>query len=133
LIAAFVAASFSGYGHAGDDEKELIRAVKAYFDAEVAGDHKKVWSLLAPSSKFKRAHTYEMYLEMVKESPLRVNSYEVKEIIGFSDNPDPKNMPKVERIAEVRVRLGLREKGGVTTNERRSFTFLKEGGKWYKG
>lgn len=116
-----------------DEKADLISAVKAYFDAEMAGDLLQVWNLIAPSSVFKRTYTYPMYQEMVRGNATQVKRYVIEEVMEVVDSPDPENMPNVEKLGVVRV-LVLSAGDGAPDVERRSvLTFLKEGGKWYKG
>ncbi len=121
-----------GFARAGDAENLRI-AVRAYFDAEVAGDAPTIWKLLAPSSQFKKMWSYDAYCAMTQENPVRVKRYVIEEIQEITDNPDPSGMPLVEKIAIVRVHVLLSQKGMPDWERTTIFTFLKEGGAWYKG
>lgn len=116
-----------------DERADLTKAVEAYFEAEIAGNWTVVWKLLAPSSEFKKHYTYEMYLEMVRAQGVRVKSYNILEIEGIHSNPDPGNLPAVEKMALVRVSVKLTAEGGRDSEHVSTLTFLKEGGQWYKG
>ncbi|MEW6533261.1 MAG: hypothetical protein AB1473_20690 [Thermodesulfobacteriota bacterium] len=116
-----------------DDKADLISAVKAYFDAEMSGDLLQVWNLIAPSSVFKRTYTYPMYQEMVRGNATQVKRYVIEEVMEVVDRPDPENMPNVEKLGVVRVLVLLAGEGAPDAERRSVLTFLKEGGKWYKG
>jgi hypothetical protein len=116
-----------------DDKADLISAVKAYFDAEMTGDLLQVWNLIAPSSVFKKSYTYPMYLEMVRGNATQVKRYVIEEVMEVVDRPDPENMPNVEKLGVVRVLVLLAGDGALEVERRSVLTFLKEGGKWYKG
>lgn len=134
LAAVMVAGVIAAPGRVAADERDdLLTAVRAYFDAEVAGDTAAVWRMLAPSSPFKKAYSYEMYLLLVKQSHLRVKSYMVEEVLNVTDNIDREGLPKVEKIGRVRVHVILTGEGGPDSEQRSEFTFLKEAGQWLKG
>jgi hypothetical protein len=116
-----------------EDSTELMKVVKAYFDAEVSGDSERVWELLAPSSYFKQAYSYPFYVELLKRHPVRVKRYRIREIVEIVDNQDRKKLPSVERIATVKVHVVIGDGDGKDTEQTRVFTFLEEGGTWYKG
>ncbi|MBM4325834.1 MAG: hypothetical protein FJ118_01610 [Deltaproteobacteria bacterium] len=116
-----------------DDKADLISAVKAYFDAEMAGDLQGVWNLIAPSSVFKRSYTYPMYQEMIRGNAIQVKRFVIEEVMELVDRPDPENLPNVEKLAVVRVLVLLAGEGAPDMERRSVLTFLKEGGKWYKG
>ncbi|MEJ2716248.1 MAG: nuclear transport factor 2 family protein [Deltaproteobacteria bacterium] len=134
LVCLLATTVLVGLAVAGTDEdKKLREAVRAYFAAEMACDHAKVWEMLAPSSKFKRMYSYPFYEEFVRSNPIRVKSYTIEEVVDIYDNPDRKTMPHVDKIGVVRVHVVLSAKGGVDTEHTSTFTFLKEEGKWLKG
>jgi len=116
-----------------DDSAALMKTVKAYFNAEVSGDSERVWELLAPSSYFKQAYSYPFYVEILKTHPIRVKSYRIEEIVEIADNQDRKKLPLVERIATVKVHVVFGVGVGKDTEQTKVFTFLEEGGRWYKG
>ena len=116
-----------------DETEELTSAVEAYFEAEKAGDWAKVWNLLAPSSEFKKRFSFEMYVEMVRTNAVRVKSYRILEIEGVYDSSDAANLPSIEKTASVRVKVILTVEGGNDSEHVSTLTFLKEGGRWYKG
>lgn len=134
LVCLFVITVFIGCSEAGPTETEALRkAVQTYFAAEMAGDHARVWELLAPSSNFKRMYSYPFYEEMIRRNPVRVKQYTIEEVVEIYDNPDRKKMPRVEKIGVVRVHVVLSREGGEDTEQTSTFTFLKEEGKWLKG
>ena len=51
----------------------------------------------------------------------------------IQDNLDRKSMPEVDKIATIEVRVILGGDGGGDSERTTVLTFLKEGGKWYKG
>jgi hypothetical protein len=115
------------------DLNALREAVKGYFSAEISGDPKRVWEMLAPSSEFKKAYSYEFYEEMQRREGIRVKSYKLIEILGVKENSDKKSMPRVDMIAAVRVDVVLASREGKDTRHTIVLTFLHEAGKWYKG
>jgi hypothetical protein len=130
----FVITVLLGCSEASTNEREELReAVRAYFAAEMAGDHARVWEMLAPSSKFKRMYSYPFYEELIRKNRIRVKSYTIEEVVEIYDNPDLEKMPRVEKIGVVRVRVILSSEGGEDTEQTSTFTFLKEAGKWLKG
>lgn len=115
------------------DRAEVLRAAKEYLDAENSGDWAKVWAMLAPSSVFKRSHTYDSFVEIIRTNPTRIQAYEIEEVLSVEDNLDRAAMPKVEKIAAVRVRVILKDNVGPVRQRTSILTFLREGGRWYKG
>jgi len=119
--------------HEDAEEQALLSVARAYFKAEMDGDTEKVWQMLAPSSRFKRAYSYPFYQEMTRQSSVRIKKYVVEEIVEISDNTDKDSMPAVERIGTIKAHVILGSDHGKDTEHSSTFTFLKEGGKWYKG
>ena len=123
-------------GLAGEDEAEkaaIMKEARSYFEAELSGDPKAVWSALAPSSVFKRDHSFDDYLAMQSRSDLAVKSYEVIEVVEIMDNNDRTVLPDVDKLAAVKVRVKISPKDGRETEHNNIFIFLKEKGKWFKG
>lgn len=118
---------------AEQDREALKDVVKSYFLAEISGDTRKVWELLAPSCDFKRAYTYEFYEEMQRREGLRVKSYTLDDILEIKDNSDKKTKPGVDRVAAVRVHVVLVGPAGADTRHTIVLTFLREAGRWFKG
>ena len=126
------AVAFAGCSETRADEKaELRKAATVYFEAEKAGDHAKVWEMLAPSSNFKKKHSYASYVEMAGRNRVRVKSFTIEEVIGVEDNPDKAKMPRVEKVGMVMVHVILTDDDGADSERTTIFTFLKEGGRWY--
>lgn len=134
-VAVGISLIIAGFGHAvrGDDESDLLEVVKAYFDAEIAGDMMKVWEMLAPSSSFRRAYSYPLYVELIKDNPIRVQKYTIEKVLEIGRNEDKVQLPLVEMVASVQVRVVLSDKGGNQFERTSAFTFLRERGRWYKG
>lgn len=116
-----------------NDQEELIKAIKTYFEAEKRRDMQSTWEMLAPSSAFKRAYSYPFYEEMVRRNNVVVKDYQIEQIIQISDNPDPSNMPAVEKVAIVKVMVILGVSEGKDYRHESIMTFLREAGVWYKG
>ncbi|MFC1834877.1 nuclear transport factor 2 family protein [Thermodesulfobacteriota bacterium] len=134
LLTAVTLAILSVTSHVyADEEADLLAAVKSYFRAEVADNPRQVWEMIAPSSVFKKRFTYAMYLEMVKDNPLTVKRYSVQKVVKIIEGPDKDTMPRVEKLGLVKVRVTLTDAGGKETEHTNVLTFLKEGGRWYKG
>ena len=119
--------------HKEVEKQALLSAAKAYFKAEMEGDAEKVWKMLAPSSRFKRAYSYPFYQEMTKRNSVRIKEYVVEEIVEIRDNGDKNSMPAVEKIGTIKVHVILGSDRGKDMEHSSTFTFLKEGGTWYKG
>jgi len=115
-------------------EKDTIeKAALDYLNAEKQKDVKAVYALLAPSSDYKRNHSYEQYLQdIAANSPLSINDYKITRIYRLRDNDNPKNYPAVDKFVQVEVEFVFAH-SGPNSIYNYSFTFLKEQGKWYKG
>ncbi|MFH1135588.1 MAG: nuclear transport factor 2 family protein [Pseudomonadota bacterium] len=133
LALVLVLASACGWGESGEI-REVRRAAAAYLEAERAGDVEGVWNLLAPSSDFKKGYTLDMYREMASQGRGRIKDYVIEDISGLSSQFDYDYYRGVDRIAEVKVLVTVVfDETGETSSRRTSFTFVKEGGQWYKG
>jgi hypothetical protein len=116
------------------ERNRIEKALDAYFAAEMRGDLAEVYRCLAPSSDYKRTHTYEDFLNDMRSNPVEIIQYEVVDIYGLRPNHDPQAYPGVERFAQVEVDVVLRFEGSDSASECNfCFTFLKEGGTWFKG
>jgi hypothetical protein len=116
-------------------EKETIElTTRAYFKAEMGRDYKQIYAFLAPSSTYRKSHTYEQYLQDVTASPVQIKSYRIVDIYRLRDNDNTAEYPSVKRLVqvEVDVDVGFADTGTTSTCNY-CFTFLKEGGRWYKG
>jgi len=116
------------------EEREIYAAARKYLDAEVTRDLKTVYDFLAPSSIYCATHDYETYLTEAEASPVRIRAYKILRIHHIRENEDKKAFPKIDKFADVEVDMTL-----LYTDTRQaaevnfSFTFIKEGGRWYKG
>ena len=116
-----------------DDKSDLLEAIHAYFQSEKDRNVNKVWELLAPSSEFKKAYSYPFYQEMIRRNPFHLRHYKIDGILEIRDNDDKTGLPNVEKIALVQVTVTLSAEGSTDLTQVRVFTFLKEGGQWFKG
>jgi hypothetical protein len=116
------------------ERPRIEKALRDYFAAEMGRDWDKVYRSLAPSSIYRRTHTYAQFMDDMKSSPVRIVKYSVVGIYGLRPNHDPSAYPAVERFAQVEVDVDV---GFADTNSTSTcnycFTFIKEGGRWYKG
>lgn len=115
-------------------EKDTIeKTARAYLNAEMKKDSGTVYSFLAPSSDYKRTHSYEEYLKDIAENPpLSINEYKIIRIYRLRDNDNKNNYPGVDKFVQVEVEV-IFANTGPNSIYNYSFTFLKEKGKWYKG
>jgi hypothetical protein len=115
-------------------EKDTIeRTARAYLNAEMQKDPGRIYAFLAPSSDYKRSHSYEEYLKDIAENPsLSINEYKIIRIYRLRDNDNRKNYPAVDKFVQVEVEV-IFANTGPNSIYNYSFTFLKENGKWYKG
>jgi hypothetical protein len=115
------------------EKPSIERAVREYFDAEIERDLKKVYESLAPSSDYRRSHTYEEYLAEMESSPVRIRSYDLIEIHDLRVNEDMVRYPSVEKFARVEMEITFfytDTEDSTTVNF--DFRFTKEKGWWYK-
>jgi hypothetical protein len=115
-------------------EKDTIeKTAHDYLNAEKKKDVKTVYALLAPSSDYKRNHSYEQYLkDIAANPPLSINDYKITRIYRLRDNDNQENYPAVDKFVQVEVEFVFAH-SGPNSIYNYSFTFLKEQGKWYKG
>ncbi|PKN60826.1 MAG: hypothetical protein CVU53_01070 [Deltaproteobacteria bacterium HGW-Deltaproteobacteria-11] len=140
ILLSFVPAG-AGYGAdatpppgASAEEREIDAAARKYLDAEVARELKTVYDCLAPSSIYRATHDYDAYLTQTGASPVRIREYQILRITQIRVNEDKKAYPRVEKFAQVEVDMKVfftdtNQAAEVNFN----FTFIKEGGRWYKG
>ena len=107
LITVLIILAISTVGPCfGDDiesEKAIImQEARSYFDAELSGDPKAVWSALAPSSVFRRDYSFDDFVALQSRSDFAVKSYEVIEVVEIMENNDRNVLPDVEKLAAVR-------------------------------
>jgi hypothetical protein len=121
-------------GPAAGEGKAVLQAARAYLEAEVRRDLAGVWASLAPSSVYCETHDFQAYREEADRSPVRIERFEILRVTDIRPNHDPARFPKVERFADVEVDLVLLFVDTGTREEvNYRFTFLREGGRWYKG
>ena len=112
----------------------IEKAAKDYFKAEMDRDYKRLYTYLAPSSTYRRTHTYEQFLQDVSGSPVGIKTYHIVDIYRLRGNHDPATYPEVRRFVQVEVDVDVAfADTGTTSTCNYCFTFLKEGGRWYKG
>ena len=116
-------------------EKHAVEKVtSAYFKAEIERDFKQVYMYLAPSSAYKKTHSYEAFLKDVGNSPVKIETYRIVDIYRLRDNDNRENYPLVDKFVQVEVDVDIRfTDTGAKSTYNYSFTFLKEKGVWYKG
>jgi len=116
------------------ERDDIERTAMDYFQAEMGRDYRKVYECLAPSSTYRRTHTYEQFLQDVSDSPVGIKTYRIVDIYRLRGNHDPATYPAVRRFVqvEVDVDVGFADTGATSTCNY-CFTFLKEGNRWYKG
>jgi hypothetical protein len=116
------------------EEPAVLKAARNYFDAEVARNLPEVYRCLAPSSAYCATHDYNAFLAEANSSPVRIVGYKIVRIAHIRNNEDLKGFPRVEKFAYVEVDIVVHY---IDKNEKADvnfgFTFIKEGGKWYKG
>ncbi len=115
-------------------EKDTIeQTVRSYLNAEIKKDSRQVYDLLAPSSDYRKSHTYEEYQKDVAANPpLSINEYKIIRIYRLRNNDNRQNYPGVDKFVQVEVEVTFTHSGPHTVYNY-SFTFLKEKGRWYKG
>jgi hypothetical protein len=140
ILLSFVSAG-AGFGAdaalppgASAEKREIDAAARKYLDAEVKRDLKTVYDCLAPSSIYRATHDYDAYLAQAEASPVRIREYQILRITHIRVNEDKKTYPRVEKFAQVEVDMKVfftdtNQAAEVNFN----FTFIKEGGRWYKG
>jgi hypothetical protein len=141
-IAVLLTLSLCGFmtvrtvSHAGaeSEERAVLQAAQDYLDAEVRRDLPKVFACLAPSSAYRTTHDYEAYLAEAEASPVRIHGYKILGVKRIRGNHAPQAFPKVEKFAQVEVDIIVYyEDTNMKSEINFDFTFIKEGGRWYKG
>ena len=116
------------------EKPRIEKAVNKYFAAEIEREFKKVYDCLAPSSIYCSTHTYGEYLGQAQASPVKIKNYHILNIYDLRENHDKVKYPKIEKFVRVEVDVTLLYGDTNETLEvNQEFTFIKEGGKWYKG
>jgi hypothetical protein len=116
------------------ERNTIEQTARDYLNAEMGRDYNKVYSYLAPSSTYRKTHTYEQFVQDVSGSPVTIKHYKIVDIYRLRDNDNRKEYPVVKRFVqvEVDVDVGFADTGTTSTCNY-CFTFLKEGDRWYKG
>lgn len=118
---------------APSEEQAVLQATRDFLDAEIRRDYPAVYACFAPSSAYRRTHTYRQYLDEAKAAPFHVVEYKIIRVSYIEDNNDPKSITTATRIAQVEVDVTFAYEGsGHRSVVNIGFIFLKEGGKWYK-
>ena len=116
------------------ERNSIEQAVHNYFACEMNRNFEKLYQCLAPSSVYRKSHTYEDFLADVKNSPVRIREYKIVNIYNLRTNNDREAFPLVEKFVQTEVEVILYY---TDINQEFSFnqcfTFLKEGGNWLKG
>jgi len=115
-------------------EKGAIeRTAHLYFKAEKEGDLKQAYALLAPSSAYRQAHSYDSFLkDIAGYPPVKIDTYKIVDIYRLRDNDNRSVYPDVDKFVQVEVEVTFADSGENSVFNY-SFTFLKEKGSWYKG
>jgi hypothetical protein len=115
------------------EKRSVERAANNYLKAEKEGNLNQVYTLLAPSSVYKKTHSYDQFLEeMTNHSSVKISTYRIVNISRLRDNDMRKDYPDVDKFVQVEVDVTF-EHSGENSVFNYSFTFLKEKGNWYKG
>jgi hypothetical protein len=116
------------------EEADIRKAAEQYLDAEVRRDIKGAFACLAPSSAYLTTHTYEDYLREAEASAPRITGFKILEIAKLRENHDRNKYPRIDKFVQVEVDVTFSSQNvGETVPVNYSFTFIKEGGRWYKG
>jgi len=115
-------------------ERDAIEKVAStYLKSEMEGNSRQVYAFLAPSSDYRKTHSYEEFLkDIVDNPPMAINTYKIVDIYRLRDNDNRKSYPAVDKFVQVEVELTFAQ-AGPNNIYNYSFTFLKEKGTWYKG
>lgn len=116
-------------------EKGAIEeAAGRYLEAEVKQDYRAVYESLGPSSVYRKSNTYDQYLAQARGAPGRLTGYKILRISRLTENHDRKSYPGIDRFVRVEVEVRFEQTDSKRQTEANyDYTFIKEGGKWYKG
>ncbi len=115
------------------EERAITQAAERYFQAEMSGDTRLIYSLLAPSSIYRKTHSYEDYLKDLHiYPPVKIVTYRIVGVTRLRQNDDRNLYPNVDKLAQVEVDVTFAHSGSNMVFNY-SFTFLKEKGAWCKG
>jgi hypothetical protein len=110
----------------------IEQTARAYLQAEKENNYKQVYAFLAPSSDYRKTHTYEEFLKDAGNTPKKIRTYQIVDIYRLRDNDNRRNYPLVEKFVQVEVDITFIDTGENSIYNY-CFTFLKEKGTWYKG
>lgn len=114
------------------EKKNIEQAAINYLKAEREGDLKQVYAFLAPSSVYRKTHTYQEYLKDAESSAKKIRTYRIVDIYRLRNNDNRENYPQVEKFVQVEVDITFTDTGENSIYNY-CFTFLREKGLWYKG
>jgi len=115
------------------EKRAIEKAAATYLKAEKEGDLKQAYALLAPSSVYKKTHSYDEFLkDITSNPPVKISTYQIVKICRLRDNDVRNKYPGVDKFVQVEVDVTLANSGENSVFNY-SFTFLKEKGNWYKG
>jgi hypothetical protein len=116
-------------------EREAIeKAARSYFKSEMDRNFNQIYAHLAPSSTYRKTHSYREYAKEAAKSPVIIQKYRIVDIYRLRDNDNRKDYPLVDKFVQVEVDVEINVKGsGAKSTYNYCFTFLKEKGAWYKG
>jgi len=114
------------------ERKTITQTAEEYLKAEKEGNWEKVYSFLAPSSVYRKTHTYQEFLKDAAGQAKKISTYQIVDIYRLRNNDGKNNFPLVEKFVQVEVDITFKDTGANSTFNY-CFTFLKERGVWYKG
>lgn len=115
------------------ERSAIEKAATTYLKAEKEGDLKQAYALLAPSSAYKKTHSYDEFLkDTANYPPVKINTFKIVDIYRLRDNDSRDNYPGVDKFVQVEVDVTFAN-SGENSIFNYCFTFLKEKGRWYKG
>lgn len=116
------------------EKKAIEEAAGRYLEAEVNQDYGAVYESLGPSSVYRKSNTYDHYLEQAKGAPGRLMGYKILRISRLTENHDRRSYPGIDKFVRVEVEVIFEQTDSKRQTEANyDYTFIKEGGKWYKG
>lgn len=138
FVAAVSIIAFVAWGVCGNElflvwEKQKIeRTAESYLKAEKDGDLKQVYAFLAPSSIYRKTHSYQDFLRDMESASRKISTYRIIDIYRLRDNDNKETFPHVEKFVQVEVDVTFKDTGENSVYNY-CFTFLREKGVWYKG
>ncbi|MDI6725769.1 MAG: hypothetical protein QMD32_02310 [Smithellaceae bacterium] len=116
------------------EKRAIEEAAGRYLEAEVKQDYGAVYESLGPSSVYRKGNTYDQYLEQAKGAPGRLLGYKILRISRLTENHDRRSYPGIDKFVRVEVEVIFEQTDSKQRTEANyDYTFIKEGGKWYKG